>query len=216
MLKVKVKANSVTNLTDARYFAAREAEWLGFRLEPGADNFIEHAAVKAIKEWVDGVKITGEFGLTSADEIKEGIRLIGLDAVQVGMFTPKEELTGVRNVPIIKEVIIEPETSEIELLEHLLDYSPFCDIFLLRFQKPAGFWPDLKRGHPFTPAFLNALCEHNKVLLDMDFSAGIIEEVLGKTHPMGLTLSGGTEEKAGFKSFDELDEIFDILEEYAS
>jgi phosphoribosylanthranilate isomerase len=213
MLKVKVKANSITNLTDARYFAAREAEWLGFRLEPGAENFIEPAAVKAIKEWVDGVKIAGEFGLTNAAGIKEGVRLIGLDAVQVGMFTPKEELAGVRDVPIIKEVIIEPETAESEILEHLLDYSPFCDVFLLRFQEPGVSWPDLQRGHPFTPAFLHALCEHNKVLLDLDLSAGILEEVLKKIHPMGLALSGGAEEKAGYKSFDELDEIFDILEE---
>jgi phosphoribosylanthranilate isomerase len=213
MLKVKVKANSITNLTDARYFAAREAEWIGFQLEPGSENFIKPDAVKAIKEWVDGVKIVGEFGLTDAARIKDSIHLIGLDAVQVGMFTPKDELAGEREVPIIKEVIVEPDTAESEILEHLLDYSPFCDIFLLRFQNPVACWPDLKRGIPFTPAFLHSLCEHNKVLLDLDVSAGILDEILESTKPMGLALAGGVEEKAGFKSFDELDEIFDILEE---
>ncbi len=213
MLKVKVKANSITNLTDARYFSARGAEWLGFRLEPGSEDSIEPNAAKAIIEWVDGVKIVGEFGLANASEIMEINQQIGLDAVQVSMFSTKEELAGVRGIPIMKEVIIESETPESEILEHLLDFSPFCDIFLLRFQLSPGFWSMMERGHPFTPAFLHDVCEHNKVLLDMDLSAGILDDVLEKTHPMGIVLSGGVEEKVGFKSFDELDDIFDILEE---
>ncbi|MFQ5445478.1 MAG: hypothetical protein ACE5FF_00980 [Saprospiraceae bacterium] len=213
MLKFKVKANAITNLTDARYFAAREAEWLGFQLEPGADHFIEPATVKAIKEWVDGVKIVGEFGLTSAAEIVENTRLIGLDAVQAGMFTPKEELANVRDIPIIKEVIIEPDTTESGLLEHLLDYSPFCEMFLLSFQQPVVSWSDLQGGRPFSLAFLHSLCTHNRVLLNMNLSAPTLAEMLEKTQPLGLTLAGGEEEKVGYKSFEELDEIFDFLEE---
>ena len=78
MLKVKVKAGSITNLTDARYFAAREAEWLSFPLGEGA-GMIEPIKVKAIAEWVDGVKIVGEFNFSSPEEIvslSEGLSLI--------------------------------------------------------------------------------------------------------------------------------------------
>ena len=43
MLKLDVFAGTIANLTDARYFAAREAKWLGFNMDknkvvPGSSN----------------------------------------------------------------------------------------------------------------------------------------------------------------------------------
>ena len=69
MLKIKVKASSIANLTDARYFAARGVEWLGFPLGGGGDG-LDLATVKAMSEWVDGVVFVGEFNLSTADEIR--------------------------------------------------------------------------------------------------------------------------------------------------
>ena len=68
MLKTKIKANSITNLTDARYFAAWEVEWLGFNLNPGESIALQQ--VPAIKDWVDGVKIVGELSQPSPEEAK--------------------------------------------------------------------------------------------------------------------------------------------------
>ena len=92
MLKIKVKAGFITNLTDARYFAAREVEWLGFPIGNG-DGMIAPMQVKAIAEWVDGVKIVGEFSFATPEEILALSEQVGLDAVPVGMFISQKEIS---------------------------------------------------------------------------------------------------------------------------
>ena len=37
-------------------------------------------------------------------------------------------------------------------------------------------------------------------------------EIIDKINPLGFNFVGGNEEKVGFKSFEDLDEIFDLLE----
>ena len=40
MLKKRVKAGSVTHLTDARYFAAWDVEFIGFCFDPESSDYI--------------------------------------------------------------------------------------------------------------------------------------------------------------------------------
>jgi len=39
------------------------------------------------------------------------------------------------------------------------------------------------------------------------------EEILTEINPIGITIRGGEEEKVGVKSFEEVDELFEMLEE---
>ena len=48
--------------------------------------------------------------------------------------------------------------------------------------------------------------------MSIDFELDQLNEMLEKVQIHGLSLKGGEEEKVGFKSFDELDEIIDALE----
>ncbi len=212
MLKTKVKAGAVANLTDARYFAAREVEWLGIPMGQGTENAVAPAAAKAFVEWVDGVKIVGEFGFPEAAEIRELNEYLWFDAVQVGMFTPVEEVLKLEGLTVIKEVIFEKNASESDLANHLAQYAACCDYFLLNFEKTGINWDDVKAGRPFSVDTLRALCEKYQVILAMDFSPENLDEILTQINPHGLNLTGGEEEKVGFKSFDELDEILDELE----
>ena len=87
MLKIKVKASSVTNLTDARYFAAWGVDWIGFDFEEGSDRHLPVVNMRAIREWLDGVRFVGEFGAAHAPEaIAQAARDLQLDAVQLDMF----------------------------------------------------------------------------------------------------------------------------------
>jgi len=212
MQKTKIKASAVNNLTDARYFAAREVEWLGFRLSGDPETAISRLATKAVMEWIDGVKIVGEFDFTTAAEIEETHNLLHLDAVQVGMFTPVAELEVLKNLTIIKEVVVEMGTTEAALLAHFLQYAHCCTFFLLDFTKAGINWAMLQAGTPISTDFLQRLFAEHKTILSLDFPAHEIQTVLEILRPEGLSLTGGAEERVGFKSFDELDEILDILE----
>ena len=213
MLKTKVKASSITNLTDARYFAAWEAEWLGFDLNPGSGNYIQPNIVKAIGEWVDGVKIIGEFEMQSAEEIQTAIDLLQLDGIQVGMFTDTDTLIQLAaEVPVIKEIIIEKGTNADQVLSLLEAFAPHVGFFLLNFDKNDIRWSDLADGSPFSLAALRDLLGRFPVILSMNLSAPQIEEVIRDFQPAGLNVKGGAEEKVGYKSFDELDVVFEALE----
>lgn len=211
MLKIKVKASSITNLTDARYFAAREVEWLGFPLGNGGDG-LSPLFVKAMADWVDGVKIVGEFDLSTASEIKELSGQVEIDTVQVGMFTPLVDVRQLDGLSVIKEVVVEASTSADELSEHLSAFGPHVEFFLLNFSKTGLSWNDLKNGSPFPISFLQNICETYSILLEVDAPVNAINEILETVRPTGLSFAGGEEEKVGVKSFDDLDEMLDELE----
>ena len=212
MLQVKIKASTVRNLTDARYFAAREVEWIGFPLQPGSEDAISPETAKSIIEWIDGVKMVGEFDFASAEEILEIHRHLWFDAVQVGMFTSPDELKKLSELTVIKEVVIEKSTSEGELQALLTADASLCDYYLLNLEKAGITWESLKQEVPFSLDFLKKKIALHKVILAMDFNAGNLHETIRFLQPFGISLTGGIEEKVGLKSFDELDEILDQLE----
>lgn len=211
MLKIKVKAGSITNLTDARYFAAREVEWLGFPIGVGS-GMVEPITVKAIAEWVDGVKIVGEFGFASADEIKSLSEQIGLDTVQVGMYFSQKDVSDLQDLTIMKEVVASIDLSETEIEDHLDAYADHCKYFLVNFSSAGHTWDDVKSGHPYTIDFLKNLCKKHHIILHIDCSVDEVPRMISEVNPYGISLSGGEEEKVGVKSFDDLDEILDTLE----
>jgi phosphoribosylanthranilate isomerase len=211
MLKTKVKATAVTNLTDARYFAAWEVAWLGFNFNTGEDTYIPPQTMKAIKEWVDGVKIIGEFGLQPAEDIMAAVDLLELDAVQLDTFAATETLQFLhqQEVPVIKEMVL-AEASELNQLEpQLQEQSTYVDYFLLNFDKNGIQWSSL---HSQEIEQLKYLSERYPVLLSIGISGEEVLEMLDTVSIAGISVRGGEEEKVGFKSFDELDDIFEALE----
>ncbi|MAT54534.1 MAG: hypothetical protein CMN32_08625 [Saprospirales bacterium] len=212
MINISVKANAVTNLTDARYFAARGVDWMGFVLEPGQEDAVSKEQFETIRGWVDGVKFVGEFDLTPADEILALATELKLDAVQVGMFAERDPLMKLKGLTVIKEVVIAEDMEETDILEHFLDYSPFCEYFLLDLRKSGITWTQIENKELYPLSMFQNLCKHNKVFLDIEMSAANLPAIIGTLKPYGICVTGGSEEKVGYKSFDELDEIFDLFE----
>lgn len=212
MLKTKVKASSITNLTDARYFAAWEVEWLGFNLEPGTETTVMPQFVNAVKDWVDGVKIVGEFGMQSGSEIQTAIEMMDLDAVQIGMFTGLNEIINLKGFPIIKEIVIDGNISENALSEILKSFSPFCESFVLNFDKNNISWETIADSKTLSINYLKTITQDFPIILSLDLNANNVDQVLETLNPKGIDLKGGEEEKVGVKSFDQLDEIFEAIE----
>ncbi len=207
MLKTRIKASQVTNLTDARYFAARGVEWLGFNLDSGTENFIHPQNIKAIKEWLEGPQIVGEFGMQDISEITAAIDFLNLDAIQVGMFADTSS-SMLRDITVIKEIVIEKNPDYYNLRSNLEAASANVDIFLLNYSKNNLSWESISTKINT----LKDLCTRFKIILSIDFELAELTEILEAVSIYGLSLKGGEEEQVGFKSFDELDEILDALE----
>lgn len=208
MLKTKIKADSIASLTDARYFAAWEVEWLGFNLDTNTSNGVTPTTVNAIKVWVEGVKIVGEFGAQSAEEIQQIAVNLALDALQISHFSNISTLKSLQSWDILKEYIFEDLNEFANLNLHLSELAPYVNHFILDFERNGITWnkiqPHLK--------FLQSICAAYPIILRLPFGAAELPEILSSLTIQGLALSGGAEEKTGYKSFDDLDEIMEWLE----
>ena len=212
MLSTKVKASSVTHLTDARYFAAWEVEWLGFYLSPGDEASVEPLQVNAIREWVDGVKTCGEFGLATAEEVRTALDLLPLDAVQVGMLTPTDTLREIAPLaPCLQEIVVESYTDPAVVEELLSEHQSLVQAFILNFTKGGITWQDLEGGTPISLDQLRAWTTEYPIMLDIPLGAADPEALVEAYALQGFSVRGGEEEKVGYKSFDELDDFFEAL-----
>ena len=213
MLQTRVKAGSITNLTDARYFAAWGVEWLGFDLDQGSERYLPAHQVQAIAEWIDGSQIVGEFNLHSSEEISTAIELLSLDAIQAGPLTSTETIIALdARLPIIKEIVVEPNSSASQIEDQIHQFAPLAELFLINFEKNGISWTHIKEGKSLPLDFLRELGDLVSWLASMNFSPDQLNEMLDSLGPDGLHLVGGEEERVGLKSFDELDEVFEKLE----
>lgn len=200
-----IKASSITNLTDARYFAAKEVHFLGFNLEEGTPSYLDPMYMKAIREWVAGPKIVGEFLNASPAYAAEAAGFFGLDAVQlnaVGHLNELHQLAGV-------ETILRIDASlEREVLEPLFrGGSAYADFFLL----DCSALPDWADRLFEQKNWWNELFALKPTILQADFTPEHLPSLMNDFKLGGLSLIGGAEEQIGVKSFDELDEIFELM-----
>lgn len=199
-----IKASRITNLTDARYFAAKEVDFLGFNLEEGTEGYLDPMYMKAIREWVEGPKIVGEFSNAPLAYVREAASFFGLDAVQIGA-KESNKLADLEGLAILLEV---PEG-------HLSDPSffraaaPYASFFLIK-ANSADMPPpeDVQAGYL---QLLKSICAEYPVLLQTDASEAYLVDLLETVRPSGLSIIGGEEEKVGVKSFDEIEAVFEAL-----
>jgi len=212
MLKTRIKASKITNLTDARYFAAWETHWLSFNLDSPTEGSISPQQLMAIKEWVEGPKIIGEFGLQSVEEIKSLVDNLSLDGIQLGMLADETYLVPLQGIPIIKEIVIEKGSDFVDDIEFNINaYSTYVTHFLIDFSKNGLQYNTFGEKQR---EFLKEICGAHSVILDLPLQQNMLDEVLDFLNPYGLNVQGSEEEKVGLKSFDELDDIFEALETF--
>lgn len=195
-----IKASRITNLTDARYFAAKEVDFLGFNLEEGAEGYLDPVYMKAIREWVEGPKITGEFSRSPAPVVREYATFFGLDAVQVAAAC-RAQLPELEGLTVILEVEASEERGSLEQL--FQESAPYVAYFLVKFGPGTSLLQEAE--------FWRKCCAAYPVLLEGDMPAGLLPEILDSIRPAGLSLAGGEEERVGVKSFDEIEDIFEAL-----
>lgn len=209
-MKVQVKANAVAHLTDARYFASMEVAWLGFNMDPMAENAANPTFVKAIREWISGPVFVGEFNYASSAEIVNIVHSAGLDAVHLGPLFNYDELQHIpAHYTLFAEIRVENNMPDTTVTSFIQEYATRINYFVLNFSNLFD---------PISMAWKNALiplCSAFPIFINSRGDAQQIGDHIRYFNPLGYCLSGGSEEKTGVKSFEELDEIFDLLADLA-
>lgn len=209
LLKTKVKVSSLTNLTDARYFAAWGVEWLGFNLQEGHSDYQDTQTMKEICGWVEGPKILGEFAFEDLENIQEAIQERGLQAVQISQIQPSELAEHIE-VTVFKEWIMDKALTAQRLHEQLDDASAWVDHQVLDFTKGGWTWAEIKAQTDLLEALKEA-CKKHRLWLDLNYKGENMQEILETLDFEGISIRAGAEEKVGYKSFDDLDGIYDVL-----
>lgn len=207
---ITLKVSNIRHLTDARYFSARGASVMGFRLDPNANDFIRPEVVSAIIEWVDGVEFAGEFQHTGVDEMVNLGKSLKLNYLQIPHFFEKEKIAELTDFKLIRQIVWQTNTCVDEVRELINDQAHLMAAFELNFSA-AGLNPLASEGVDWED--LNDLLQLHHIFINAPFSLDTIAN-LKKLDPLpGLTFSGSDEEKTGFKSFENIDLILDYLEE---
>ena len=86
------------------------------------------------------------------------------------------------------------------------------DVFQLDFDKNGISWENLEENSLISKKELHSLCQNYPIILSISVRSENLDDLLETIQPEGLSIKGGEEEKVGFKSFDEIDDLFEVLE----
>lgn len=204
-LSAFVKINAVNNLSDARYCAGMGAQLMGFCLEPGHSKSLTAEKFREITGWISGVELAGEFEQIHPEQILEVVQEcpgLGYVEVREEAFLPMLVHTGFQ---LIWKVQVESH----EQLDALLPKTGYLNTHNILLH--------LVSDHLMLDGIvlekIRQLCGACEVLIGFDITAENVLEILDDVQPKGISLEGGEEIKPGFKDFDELSEILEILEE---
>lgn len=190
MLRTKIIASQVQNLTDARYFAAWGVEYMTFSIDTEPINLTD---IKEIMEWVEGPIFAVEYNNDiTIDLINSQLQALEIDHVIVST----DSVTPLR--------IQGWETVEKITVSHL-DQTSSDRRYILCVDTPYnGLSQSDKKAIAYT-------AEDSKLYIDAPFTTVDLDAwiALGIT---GIVLRGSEEEKVGVKSYHDLDDIMEALE----
>ncbi len=195
---ILIFARRITNLTDARYYAAREASFLGFNLEPGTDGFLDPVYMQAMREWVEGPAIIGEYhSPTPAEHLNEAVIFYQLD----GLLIPYSDA-----LPLIQadQIWVKMPVDSPDLAQLISNNSSYVAGWVLELPEHESSWL------PYTE-LLQPICRQHTIVLQYDGDTQEVTSVVQHIEPAGLALRGGEEEQVGVKSFDDVESIFEEL-----
>jgi phosphoribosylanthranilate isomerase len=190
MLKTKVKAGNITNLSDARYCAGMGVDWLGFPIES-----IDPKTFKEITSWVTGPKFVLEI---PSNQLPESLSLYPSNTLQISYHQLKEIESQSNQSLIISMPMPDWPAAKKELLKHSLRII-YLQLTTLSGQKTSD--KDL----------LKEIGEHFEILINFESTPYSLNEIL--EFPIaGISISGNQEIKPGLKDYSQLSDVLEQLE----
>ncbi|WP_242928211.1 phosphoribosylanthranilate isomerase [Pontibacter vulgaris] len=204
-LRTSVIVNGVNNLSDARFCAGMGVDIIGFNLRLDSPERISPEMLKEITSWVSGVKLAGEFTRARPEVINELAEEFKLDLIQLDTAYLIDEIEEI-NRPVIQKIFIDKDTVEGELLEMMELYSPVVHSFLI-------YSNDFTTIDDTNTRLLKSVAKKFPIIIGFGINKENVNTILDKVKPAGIGLQGGHEIKPGLKDFDELQDIFEEIEE---
>ena len=168
----------ITNLTDARYFAAMEVDWISMELSEEPESF---SRWHTLRDWIEGVRLVAE--PVHADE--QLMSKIIIDALPDGLMVNDTEFihmtAGIQLFVLTDQV---PAVSQDPLMIHILT--------LEEVKRATLKWNELPG--------LQMFIEH-------DWTAESLQDVLSSGYKGGICLHGKEEIQTGLMDFSEMDEL---------
>ena len=214
MLATPVIATGITHLTDARYFAAWEVSHLAFPL--GGAEGLDWTTLNALREWITGPELMVEVdGSGDPTELIEQLRANDIHRLLLPNTAPAASQKQLADAGV--ELFIRVPVAGYQSLEDIreaLAEEALATAVILDFEAGGITWSDLQSGHPFSATDLAGLLEERRVYLEI--SLGDADpKAFATTYPIaGFAMRGSNEEKVGYKSYDDLDPLFEGLETF--
>lgn len=186
-LKTFVRVSGINNLSDARYCAGMEVNELGFNIETNHANYTDKDKFKELAEWLSGVEFVGEITDPSTD-IAQCIEGYALNAIQIESLGQIETAIAT-GLPVS---FIADNTAE---ANEAWSLSKGQLAYVLIKSSEAG-----------------AISTTLPTLMNDGFDADNLVSILEEVQPKGIVLEGGNEIRPGYKDFDELADILELLE----
>lgn len=183
-----LKISSITNLTDARYFSAIGANYLGFNFDALNENNISIQKAAEISSWLHQPAIVGEFGIhQTKEEIEFIAQQLQLNEIQIPFqHSQKNELQ-------FEKFLLVDDWSTV-------DSPQSTDIFVITIKEEEINNIELK----------NFISLH-KTFIETEFTAQNILSLLEKLNPYGIQITCKKEEKAGSGNIEEYAKVLDLI-----
>jgi phosphoribosylanthranilate isomerase len=196
-LVLPVKLSKVTNLSDARYGAGMGVQFMGFCMSPDNPHRVSPEEFTAITGWLSGPEYVGEFDEgTPFTTIVDTAKLYEVYWVEIH---DEELVQSLQNVGL--KVILTVDVAKLASIKAIPDY-------LLVYSYADSFSVN---------EHLNMLKNINKkvpVLLASGLEAGKILSWHEASALSGVAIAGGEEIRPGYKDFDEIADILEVLEDH--
>ncbi len=190
-----VYIRDVNNLSDARYCAAMGTDLIGFRLDPFKAESLSLAKCKEIAGWISGVKIVGEFGSASSEVIRDFLALVNIDFILAESGSDLNFLGSFEKPLIIQTTIGDLKTGQIPEMK-----QPKAPYLLLTSDNDSA---DIPKAESITV--------RSRLILGFGITAENVANLVNNFGFAGISLTGGSEERPGYKDYDEMAEILEAL-----
>ena len=207
---MRIKAGSITNLTDARYFAAVGAEFIGFCFDEDDKQYVKPEQALEIKGWLHEPAVVGEFNGQSISEINLLHASFNFSYVQLSKKYKENDWQQI-DIPKIIEVPVNENTTFSNLKSNIKRVGEHADLILLNFRKFGVQWKSIKRPKTLSIEGLKQAIEGHKILFDIELSADDAQEIIEEMPMYGLNVVGSHEVEVGLKNFENIDAVMEIL-----